>query len=112
MRRRASSIGRLCHPETLNRDEPVSSAPMRPALIPSRRRRDRSRGRGRCPGGRRRWVDVGLENLRGADLQVEREVTLTVVPKPVGQSVRLDRVEALEVEKGLGEALAGWVTLE
>ena len=52
------------------------------------------------PGGR---MDVGLEHLGGAALQVEREVLPAVLPQPMRQPVRLDGMEALEVQHRLDE---------
>ena len=54
-------------------------------------------------------MDVGLEHLGGAALQIEGEITLAVAPQPMGQPVRLDGVEALEIQERLDEALAGRV---
>lgn len=50
------------------------------------------------PGG---GVDIRLEGLRGAALQVKGEILTPLAPEPMGQPVRLDRMEALEVEQGL-----------
>jgi hypothetical protein len=59
----------------------------------------------------RRRVDVGLEHLRGAALQVERKILAPVVPEPMGEPVRLDGVEALEVEHGLDQPRAGRIAV-
>jgi hypothetical protein len=61
------------------------------------------------PGGR---MDIGLKDLGRTALEIEREVALTIGPQPVIQAVGLDRVEALEIEKGLDEALARGIALE
>ena len=53
------------------------------------------------PGG---GVDVGLEHLGGAALEVEGEVLPPPVPEPMGEPVRLDRVEALEVEDAVRDS--------
>ena len=60
---------------------------------------------------RRGRVDVGLEDLRRPALQVEREIVPALPPQPVGQAVRLDGVEALEVEDRLDIAVAGGVAV-
>ena len=60
---------------------------------------------------RHRRIDVGLEDLRRAALQVEREVAPPRVPQPVRQAVGLDGVEALEVEQRLDVALAGRIAV-
>jgi len=57
-------------------------------------------------------MDVGLEHLGRAALQIERKVPLSVAPEPMRQPVRLQRVEALEVEERLDETLAGRVAVE
>ena len=57
-------------------------------------------------------MDVGLERRRGAALQIEREVLAVPVPKPMGEAMGLDGVEALEVEHRLDEARAGGIAVE
>ena len=42
-------------------------------------------------------IDVRLKDLRGAALQVEREIAAPVIPEPVGQPVGLKRMETLEI---------------
>jgi hypothetical protein len=56
-------------------------------------------------------MDVGLEDRRGAALQVEREVAPPLVPQPVREPVRLDGVEALEIEHRHHEAVAGRIAV-
>src|ERR1035441_8445849 len=57
-------------------------------------------------------VDIGLKHLRGAALQVKRQVPLAVVPQPMRQAMRLDGMEALEIEERFKEALAGRIALD
>ncbi len=57
-------------------------------------------------------VDVGLKDLGGSALQKEREIPLVATPQPVIESVRLDGMESLEIQKGLDQSLAGGVALE
>ena len=56
-------------------------------------------------------VDIRLEHVGRAALQVEREVAATIVPEPVGQAMGLDRMETLEVEHRLHEPRAGRVAI-
>ena len=57
-------------------------------------------------------MDVGLEHVGGPALQVKGEVALAIAPQPMGQSMGLHRVEALEIEERLDEALGGRVALQ
>jgi hypothetical protein len=61
------------------------------------------------PGGR---VDVGLEDLGGAALQIESQVAPVPAPEPVRQPVGLQGVEALEVEHRLEQPVAGRIAVE
>jgi hypothetical protein len=58
-----------------------------------------------------RRVDVDLEHLRCPALQVEGEILASRTPQPMGETVRLERVKALEVEHGLDNARAGGITV-
>jgi hypothetical protein len=57
-------------------------------------------------------VDVHLEQLAHAALEVECQGFAALVPQPVRDAVRLQRLETLVVEEGLQIALAGGVALE
>ena len=48
-------------------------------------------------------VDVGLEHGGRAALQVQPEIVPAVLPQGVGEAVRLDRVEAFEIQDRLDE---------
>ncbi|MND72560.1 hypothetical protein D3C80_641140 [compost metagenome] len=54
----------------------------------------------------RRRVDVRLEDAGRTALQIEREITAPTCIKPMGQAMRLDRMEPLEIEHRLQEAQA------
>ena len=60
----------------------------------------------------RRRMDVGLEHRRGTALQVVGEVLAALAPQPVRQPVRLDGVEALEIEHRLDEAVGRRIAVE
>ncbi len=60
----------------------------------------------------RRRVDVHLEQLRAAALQVEGERLAPVAPQEMGDAVGLDGEVALEEQERLQIALAGRVALE
>jgi hypothetical protein len=64
-----------------------------------------------APSDSRRRVDVGLEHLRRAALEVESVVLPPRGPQAVGEAVGLDGVEALEVEHRLHEPGAGGVSV-
>ena len=57
-------------------------------------------------------MNVGLEHLGRAALQIQGEITLPMVPQPVVQTVRLDRVEALEIQERLNQPIAGRVAFQ
>ena len=57
-------------------------------------------------------IDVRLEHLRRAALQIEREIPPPLVPQPMGEPVGLDGMEALEVENRLEEAGAGGIPIQ
>mmetsp|Transcript_21570 Transcript_21570/g.49031 ORF Transcript_21570/g.49031 Transcript_21570/m.49031 type:complete len:361 (+) Transcript_21570:327-1409(+) len=54
-------------------------------------------------------VDVDLEGLGGAALEVVREDLASVVPEVVGHPIGLEGVESLEIEKDVGETGAGGI---
>ena len=56
-------------------------------------------------------VDVGLENARRAALQIMRKIPATAIPKPVCQTVRLQRLKALEIEYRHQETVACGVAI-
>ena len=56
-------------------------------------------------------IDVGLEDGGGPALQVERKILAAFIVEPVGQPVRLDRMEPLEVEHRHQEAVAGRIAV-
>ena len=57
----------------------------------------------------RRRMNVGLEQIRGAALQIEGEVPPTALPEVMRQAVGLERVITLEIEEGFNETVAGGV---
>jgi hypothetical protein len=57
-------------------------------------------------------IDVGLEHRRGTALQVVGEVLAALAPQPVRQPMGLDRMEALEVEHRLEEAVGGGIAID
>ena len=56
-------------------------------------------------------MDVDLELGRGPALEIVGEVAPPLVPEPVGQPVRLDGLEALEIEHRIDEPVTGRVAL-
>ncbi len=60
----------------------------------------------------RRRMDVHLEQLGSAALQVEGQGLAPLGPQPVSEPVGLQRLEPLEEQEGLQVALAGRVALE
>ena len=58
-----------------------------------------------------RRVDVDLEHLRGPALQIKREVMAPGLTQPMGETVRLEGVKALEIEHRLEEARAGGIAV-
>src|SRR5690606_19062954 len=56
-------------------------------------------------------VDVGLEDRGGPALQIQREIPAALVPKPMRQAMRLNRMEALEVQHWHDEAVAGRIAV-
>ena len=60
------------------------------------------------PGGR---IDVHGEDARALALQVEREVAPALLQQLVGEAMRDERVEALEVEQRLDVARAGGIAV-
>src|SRR5262245_13392170 len=57
-------------------------------------------------------IDVGLEHSRRAALQIVGKILATLFPKPMGQAVSLDGVEAFEIQHRLEEAIGRGVTIE
>ncbi len=57
-------------------------------------------------------VDVGLEDLRRPALQVKREIAAPPAEQPVGDTMRLDRVVALEEQHRLDEPVGGRVAVD
>src|SRR5437667_442446 len=49
-------------------------------------------------------IDIDLEGRRGAALQIVGEVLAALAPQPMRETMRLDSVEALEVEQRIDEA--------
>ena len=64
------------------------------------------------PAETRRRMDIGLENVGGSALQIESKVALPIMPEIVRQTMRLDGMETLEIQKRLDEALAGGIALD
>ena len=60
----------------------------------------------------RRRMDVGLENLRAAALQVEREVDAAPTPQPMRQPMAFDRVKSLEIEERLDQTATSRIALD
>src|SRR5215831_15355822 len=59
-----------------------------------------------------RWMDVGLEHSGGAALQIVSEISAVLVPEPVREPVRLNGVEALEIEHRLQKAIGRGIAIE
>jgi hypothetical protein len=57
-------------------------------------------------------MDVRLEYLRRRALETERELGATIVPKPMCDPMRLDGVEALEIQQRFNQAVARGVTVD
>ncbi len=57
-------------------------------------------------------IDVGLEFSGGAALDVIGKILAAVVVEPVRKAVRLDSVEALEVEQRIDEARGRGIAIE
>src|ERR1700751_5052653 len=57
-------------------------------------------------------MDVRLEYLRRRALETERELGATIVPKPMCDPMRLDGVEALEIQQRFNQAVARGGTVE
>ena len=51
----------------------------------------------------RRRIDVGLKDAGGSALQIEREIASTAIIEPVCETMRLQRMETLEIEHCLHE---------
>src|SRR3546814_7486618 len=56
-------------------------------------------------------MDVDVEDFRGPALQQEGHGLTVLVPQPVGDTMGLDRLEALEEQQRLQEAAAGGIAL-
>ena len=57
-------------------------------------------------------IDIGLEHRRRLALQIIGEVLATPAPQPMGETMGLDRVEALEVEHRLEKPIGGGVAVQ
>ena len=82
----------------------------RDVVVDDRRRADDEFGRmieeyAAAEAGRR--MNIGLEGVGGAALQIEREIRLAVAPQPMRQPMGLEGVEALEEQQRLDQPAAG-----
>ena len=57
-------------------------------------------------------IDVGLEHRGGPALQIEREILAALLPDPVREAMRLDCVEAFEIEQRLHVAVRGRIAVD